>query len=132
MLDLWLVCYTSRGLPAQGYTSWTVPIILTSCNVVVLHRTILYCNVDWYVKDGVVHCSRRQWLVAKWLGCGVTVRMRVRANRLGLGPENGIFFVCVKVTTVCDMMMYCKERYMENLPTSNIQLLSQQGMQWAN
>ena len=60
---------------------------------------------------------------------------------LGLGPGNGIisvlfFFLCVKVTktfvllswdvtvqlsdirpTLCDiMMMYSKERYMENLP----------------
>ena len=90
---------SSRGLPAgilySMYRSLQY-IILTSCNVVVLHRTILYCNVDWCVKDGVVHCSRRQWLVAKWLGCGVTVRVRVRANKLGLGPGNGIFFFVLK------------------------------------
>ena len=29
---------------------------------------ILYCNDDWRVEDGVVHCSRQQSLVAKWLG----------------------------------------------------------------
>ena len=29
---------------------------------------IVYCNDDWRVKDGVVHHSRQQSLVAKWLG----------------------------------------------------------------
>ena len=93
---------SSRGLPAgilySMYRSLQY-IILTSCNVVVLHRTILYCNIGWCVKDGVdgvVHCSHWQWLVAKWLGCGVTVRVRVRANKLGLGPENGIIFFVLK------------------------------------
>ena len=32
---------------------------------------ILYCNDDWCIKAGVVHRSRQQSLVAKWLGLGV-------------------------------------------------------------
>ena len=40
----------------------------------------LHCNVGWRVKDGEVHRSRQQWLVAKWLGLGVTVRVRTRAR----------------------------------------------------
>ena len=43
-------------------------VIFTSCNVVVLRHILLYCSIGWYVKDGVVHRSRRQSLVAKWLG----------------------------------------------------------------
>ena len=42
-----------------------------SCNVVVLHRIILYCNIGRRVKDGVVHCSHQQLLIAKWLGLGM-------------------------------------------------------------
>ena len=42
-------------------------VIFTSCNVVVLRRIILHCNI----KDGVVYRTRQQWLVAKWLGLGV-------------------------------------------------------------
>ena len=42
-----------------------------SCNVVVLHRIILYCNVGRRVKDGVVHRSHQQLLVAKWLRLGM-------------------------------------------------------------
>ena len=49
-----------------------------SCNVVVLRHIILYCNVGQRFKDGVVHRSRQQSLVAKWLGLGVTFRVRVR------------------------------------------------------
>ena len=98
-------------------------VIFTSCNLVVLCRIILYCNVGWGVKDGAVHRSRQQWFVAKWLG---------------LGPRNVFFFssglklkwqtpLCCSPgtlqydihnvrTTVHDiMMMYSKERYMENL-----------------
>ena len=52
----------------------------TSFNVVVLCRTILYCNIGQRIKDGVVHRSRQHSLVAKWLGVGVTVRVRVRAR----------------------------------------------------
>ena len=67
-------------------------VIFTSCNVVVLRRIIFYCNVGWGVKDGAVRRSRQQWLIAKWLGLGVTVRVR--------GPGNGILllfcFLCVK------------------------------------
>ena len=44
-------------------------VIFTSCNVVLRHiYIILYCNDDLRVKDGVVHHSRQQSLVAKWLG----------------------------------------------------------------
>ena len=32
---------------------------------------ILYCSDDWRVKDGVVHRSRQQSPVAKWLELGV-------------------------------------------------------------
>ena len=39
--------------------------------------TILFLTV-WHVKDGVVHHSRQQCLIAKWLGLGVTARVRVR------------------------------------------------------
>ena len=46
-------------------------VIFTPCNAVVLRRIILYCNDGWRVKDGVVHPSRQQWPVAKWLGLGV-------------------------------------------------------------
>ena len=42
-------------------------------------RVILCCNVGWY--DGAVHHSRQQWLVAKWLGLGVTVRVRLFSCR---------------------------------------------------
>ena len=42
-------------------------VTFTSCNVVVLRCILLYCSIGWYVKDGVVHRSRRQSLVAKWL-----------------------------------------------------------------
>ena len=52
--------------------------------VVALHCVILYCNNGWHVKDGVVHHSHQQWLVAKRLGGGVTVGVRV----IGLGSGN--------------------------------------------
>ena len=112
--------------------------IFTSRNVVVLHCIILYYNDGWRVKGGVVHRSRQQWLVVKWL----RALCLQSGLGLGIGPGNGIisafFFLCIKVTktfcvallarysttftayartTVCDvMMMYSKERYMENLP----------------
>ena len=50
-----------------------------SCNVVVLRRVLLYCNVGQRIKDSVVHCSCQQSPVAKWLGLGVAVRVWVRA-----------------------------------------------------
>ena len=40
---------------------------------------IMYCSDDWRVKDGVVHRSRQQSLLAKWLGLGV-YRVRGRAR----------------------------------------------------
>ena len=81
-----------QGFPIDSHTFARVRriikyVISTSCNVVVLRRIILYCNIGWHVKDGVVHRSRQQWLVAKWLG-------------LGLGPGNGVisFLLRVKMT----------------------------------
>ena len=60
---------------------------------------ILYCNDDWLVKDGVVHCCRQRSLVAKRLGLGVTVKVRVRVRaRPGNGIISAFFFLCVKVT----------------------------------
>ena len=38
---------------------------------------ILCCSVGWYVKMVQVHHGHQQWLVAKWLGLGVTVRVRL-------------------------------------------------------
>ena len=50
-------------------------VIFTSCNVLsYVVYIILYCNDGWRVKDGVVHHSGQQSLVAKWLylhGLGV-------------------------------------------------------------
>ena len=95
---------------------------------------ILYCNDDWCIRFSAPQSSpvTRSQLVRAWclqLGLG-----------LGLGPANGIisaffFPLCFKVTktfvllswhvqydvhvrtTVRDvMMMYSKDRYMENLP----------------
>ena len=67
-----------------------------------LRHVILYCNNGWCVKNGVVHRSRQQWLIAKWLGLGVTVRIRVRARAWA---REWIFFSlslsrCVKVTKI--------------------------------
>ena len=56
-------------------------VIFTPCNVVDLRRIILYCNIGWHVKDGVVHRSRQQWLVAKCLGLSVTVMVRARVRK---------------------------------------------------
>ena len=60
-----------------------------------LSYVILYCNVGWCVKDSVVHSSRQQWLVTKWLGLGVTVGVRIRARAK---KWNYLFFIflCVK------------------------------------
>ena len=56
-----------------------------------------------------MHHSRQQCLVAEWLGLSVTVRVRVGARAREWG---------VRTATVCDVtMMYCKERYMENVPS---------------
>ena len=57
-------------------------------HVMFLSYVVLYCNVGQRVRDSVVHHSRQQSLIAKWLGLG-----------LGLGPGNGIisfFFFYVK------------------------------------
>ena len=76
---------------SQGYSSWYRSlqyVTYMSCNVVVLRHIILYCNIGRCVKDGVVHHSRQQSLVAKWLGFG-----------LGVGREWDyffFFFLCVK------------------------------------
>ena len=66
-------------------------IIFMLCNVVVLRHIIWYCNIGWHVKDGVVHHGCQQWLVAKWLGLGVTVRVMVRARTR---EWNYLFFFC--------------------------------------
>ena len=75
-----------------------------------------------------MHCSCQQCLVAEWLGLRVRARTREWDFSFLL-----FFFVCVKIvvlhvngsynvhgirtTPVRDvMMMYCKERYMENVP----------------
>ena len=72
-------------------------VTFTSCNVVVLRRILVYCNVGWCVKDGVVHCSRQQSLIAKWLGLGVTVTVRVRVRaRAREWDYFFFFFFCVK------------------------------------
>ena len=51
------------------------------CHVTLLflRRVILYRMMVGAIKT---HCSRQQWLVAKWLGLGVTVRVRVRAKEI--------------------------------------------------
>ena len=94
-----------------------------SCNLRPLCSVILYYNVGWCVKGSAVHHCRHQCLVAEWLG---------------LGPGSGVlslfFFLSgtntfvlhvngscgahgLGTTTVRDVtMMYCKERYMENVP----------------
>ena len=59
-----------------------------------LRHVILYCNNGWCVKNSVVHRSRQQWLIAKWLGLGVTVRIRVRARAWA---REWIFFLSLSV-----------------------------------
>ena len=57
-----------------GYTPCTIPYSTSYlCHVMLSYVVyiILYCNDDRHVKDGVVHHSRQQSLVAKWLGLGV-------------------------------------------------------------
>ena len=109
-------------------------VIFTSCSLHPLRRVILYCNVGRRVKGSAVHHRRQQSLVAGWLGLSVTVRVRARARECGFPV---LFFLSVlkvtnnfvlhvngscdvhglRTTTVHDvMMMYCKERYMENVP----------------
>ena len=72
-----------------------------------------------------MHHRRQQSLVAEWLGLSVTVRVRVRARARECGFSVLFFFVLHinggcdvhGLTTVRDVtMMYCKERYMENVP----------------
>ena len=111
-------------------------VIFTSCNLCLLCRVILHCNVGWCVKGSAVHRSRQQFLVAEWLGLSVTIRVRVRAKAGECDFSILFFFFCVKsdkhlclarswklqrswckTTKVCDVtMMYCKEWYMENVP----------------
>ena len=51
---------------------------------------ILYCNDDWRIKDGVVHHSCQQSLVAKWLAKALCLQLGLG---LGLGPWDGIISV---------------------------------------
>ena len=54
----------------QGYSSCTVPYNTSSLRHVMLlslqslHCVILHCNIGWCIKDGAVHRSRQQWLIA--------------------------------------------------------------------
>ena len=50
----------------------------------------MYHNFGMCVKDGAVHHSRQQWLISKWLGLGVTVRV---SQGMGLFL---FFSLCVK------------------------------------
>ena len=45
--------------------------VIVLCRIYSRIYIILYCNDDWRVKDGVVHRSCQQSLVAKWFGLGV-------------------------------------------------------------
>ena len=86
-----------------------------------------------------MHHRRQQSLVAEWLGLSVTVRVKVRARAREWNFSLLFFFLAVlkvtntfilhvngscdvhglRTTTVRDVtMMYCKERYMENVPNS--------------
>ena len=74
--------------------------------------------------------NHQQCLVAKWLGCSVTARARARectfplffsvlkvTNAFVLHVSGNCNVRGVRTATVCDvMMMYCQERYMENVP----------------
>ena len=78
-----------------------------------------------------MHHCRQQCLVAKWLGLSITVRVRVRAKAREWEFSVPFFLSVLKVTNTfvlhvngsCSIhavhditMMYCKERYMENVP----------------
>ena len=106
---------------------------------------VIYCNVDWCIKGSAVHHHHQQCLVAGWLRLSVTLRawVRVRARKR-MFPFVLKFFSVLKVTNTfvlhvnssCDVhgartttvhdvtMMYCKERYMENVPYSLASFLS--------
>ena len=110
-------------------------IMFTSYNLRPVRRVILYCSVGWCVKGSAVHHCCQQCLVAEWLGLIVTVRVRVRARARKRG-FSFLFFLSVlkmtntfvlhvngscgvhglRATTVRDITMYCKERYMDNVP----------------
>ena len=66
-------------------------------------RVILYCNVGWCVKGSVVQRSRRQCLVAEWLGLSVTVRVRAKAKEWGFPPF--FFSHVLKVTNT--FVLHC-------------------------
>ena len=109
-------------------------VIFTSCNLHPLRHVILYCNVGWRVKGSAVDHHRQQSLVAEWLGLSVTVRVRARAreccfsvlffwsvlkvaNNFVLHVNGSCDVHGLRTTTVRDVtVMYCKERYMENVP----------------
>ena len=44
--------------------------------------TVLYCNIDWCVKDSAVHCSCLQWLEAIWLG--LVLQLGIRASEVNV------------------------------------------------
>ena len=88
--------YTPRIGPYN--TSYLRHVMLSYVIYIVVY-IILYCNNDWCVKDGVVHRSRQQSLVAKWLGGGVTVRARAR--------EWFFFFSVESDKDICVALLAC-------------------------
>ena len=96
----------------------------------------MYCNVGWCIKGSAVRHRHQQCFVAEWLGLSVTIRVRARAR----GWDFPFFFLSMlkvtntfvlhvrgscgvhglRTTTVHDVMiMYYRERYMENVPKDN-------------
>ena len=73
---------------------------------------LLYCDVDWCVKDSAVHYSHQhqQWFVAKWLGVGVTVRMRIMAR----AREWNYFFFFLSVLK-CDNTFVLHSWYVHSM-----------------
>ena len=56
-----VVAWTEKGLYFM-----TVPYNTSSLDhVMLLSYVILYCSIGWCVKDGLVHHSCQQWLIAK-------------------------------------------------------------------
>ena len=68
-----------------------------------------------------MHPCRQQCLVAEWLGLGYCQGMgflpSFLSNTFVLHVNGSCDVHGVRTKTVCDVtMMYCKERYMENVP----------------
>ena len=67
-------------------------VIFTSCNLRLLLRVIVYCNIGWCVKGSAVHHRHQQCLIAEWLELSVTVRVRARTRE----RDFGVLLLCVK------------------------------------